>query len=70
MAARRLNSTQEQGPSCVSPAAQLKREWPPWLEFGWIPGNLGDLSKGIIFPDVSEFESDMPSHAVGLFERC
>jgi hypothetical protein len=22
--------------------------------------------KGIIFPDVSEFESHMPSHAVGL----
>jgi hypothetical protein len=24
--------------------------------------------KGIIFPDVSEFESYMPSHAVGLLQ--
>jgi hypothetical protein len=46
MAARRLNSAQEPGPSCVSPATQLKREWALWLKFGWIPGNLRDLSKG------------------------
>src|SRR5262249_31099954 len=45
MAARRLNSAQEPGPSCVSPATQLKREWSLWLEFGWIPGNMCDLSK-------------------------
>jgi len=25
---------------------------------------------GMICADVSEFESHMPSHAVGLFERC
>src|SRR5262249_2096139 len=25
------------GPSCVSPAPQLKREWSPWPEFGWFP---------------------------------
>src|SRR5262245_35619044 len=24
--------------SCVSPALQLKREWSPWPEFGWITG--------------------------------
>jgi hypothetical protein len=46
MAARRLNSAQEPDPSCVSPATQLKREWSLWLEFGRIPGNLRDLSKG------------------------
>ena len=33
-------------PSCVSTALQLKREWSPWPEFGWIPANLCDLSKG------------------------
>src|SRR6516162_6146300 len=26
------------------PALQLKREWSPWPEFGWIPANLCDLS--------------------------
>jgi hypothetical protein len=25
---------------------QLKRESSPWPEFGWIPANLCDLSKG------------------------
>src|SRR5215469_13174314 len=34
------------GPSCVSPAPQLKREWSPWPEFGWFPANLRDFSKG------------------------
>src|SRR5262249_28928655 len=38
--ARRLNSAQKPGLSCVSPATQLKREWSLSLEFGWIPGNL------------------------------
>jgi hypothetical protein len=38
----------------------------PWSKFDWIPGNLCDLSKGIICRDISEFESYMPSHAVGL----
>jgi hypothetical protein len=33
-------------PSCVSSTPQLKREWSPWPEFGWIPGNLCHLSKG------------------------
>jgi len=33
------------GPSCVSPAPQLKREWSPWPEFGWFPANLRDFSK-------------------------
>jgi hypothetical protein len=34
------------GPSCVSPALQLKREWSPWPEFGWFPANLREFSKG------------------------
>jgi hypothetical protein len=34
------------GPSCVSPRSQLKREWSLWPEFGWIPANLCELSKG------------------------
>jgi hypothetical protein len=34
------------GPSCVSPAPQLKRDWSSSPEFGWIPANLCDLSKG------------------------
>src|SRR5262252_6035166 len=34
------------GPSCVSPAPQLKREWSPSPEFGCIPRNLRDFSKG------------------------
>ena len=33
------------GPSCVSSAPQLKREWSRWPEFGWIPANLCDFSK-------------------------
>src|SRR5215475_3511544 len=39
-----MNSAQEPGSSCVSPATQLKREWSLRLEFGWIPGNLCDLN--------------------------
>jgi len=34
------------GASCVSPRPQLKREQSPKPEFGWIPANLRDLSKG------------------------
>src|SRR6266436_3381816 len=34
------------GPSCVSPMPQLKREQSLWPEFGWIPRNPYDLSKG------------------------
>jgi hypothetical protein len=26
--------------------AQLRREWSPWPEFGWIAANLRDFSKG------------------------
>jgi hypothetical protein len=36
-------------PACPRPrgfATQLKREWSLWLELGWIPGNLRELSKG------------------------
>ena len=29
-----------------SSSPQLKREWSLWPEFGWISGNLCDLSKG------------------------
>ena len=45
-AERLLKIPAEPAPSCVSPALQLKREWSPWPEFGWIPANLCDLSKG------------------------
>jgi hypothetical protein len=38
------------GPSYVSPALQLKREWSPWPE-------LGGFFKMIICDGVSEFES-------------
>jgi hypothetical protein len=50
-------------PSCVSPAPQLKREQSLWPEFGWGPKSMRPF-KGIICDDISEFESDMPSHAV------
>jgi hypothetical protein len=33
-------------PVNVHARAQLKREWSPWSEFGWISANLCDLSKG------------------------
>jgi hypothetical protein len=33
-------------PELRIPALQLEREWSPWPEFGWIPANLCDLSKG------------------------
>jgi hypothetical protein len=29
----------------LCPATQLKREWSPWLEFGWSPGNLRDFQR-------------------------
>ena len=51
-------------PTCVSPALQLKREWSPGPEFGWIPRKSVRPFKGIICDDISEFESHMPSHAV------
>jgi hypothetical protein len=44
---------------------QLKREQSLRPEFGWIRGNLQELFKAIICDDISEFESNMPSHAVG-----
>ena len=34
------------GPELRIPAPQLTREWSLWPEFGRIPGNLCDLSKG------------------------
>ena len=46
-----------QPPSCVSPALQLKREWSPGPEFGWIPRKSVRPFKGIICDDISEFES-------------
>src|SRR6266700_7080425 len=30
--------------------SQLTREQSPWPEFGWIPGNLRELSKGYFAP--------------------
>jgi hypothetical protein len=47
----------------------LKRECSLWLEFGWIPRKSARPSKGIICDDISEFESHMPSHAVGSLWR-
>src|SRR5262249_36532030 len=38
--------------SCVS---QLKRELSPWLEFGLIPANLSDPSKGYFAPTFPSF---------------
>jgi hypothetical protein len=46
------------GPSCVSPAPQLKRDWSSSPEFGWIPANLCDLSKGYF---ATTFPSSNPS---------
>src|SRR6516225_1246065 len=43
-----------QPPSCVSPALQLKREWSPGPEFGWIPRKSVRPFKGIICDDISE----------------
>jgi hypothetical protein len=37
---------------------QLKREWSLWPEFGWIPGNLCDLSNGYF---ATTFLSSSPS---------
>jgi len=36
----------EPSPEMRIPALQLKREWSPKPEFGWIPANLRDFSKG------------------------
>ena len=55
----------EPRPSCVSPAPQLKREWSPWPEFWLDPRKSARPFKGIFCHDISEFESYMPSHAVG-----
>src|SRR5262249_5327437 len=46
MANARGRSRQNPAPSCVSPAVQLTRDWSLWPEFGWIPPNLRELSKG------------------------
>jgi hypothetical protein len=43
---RLLKIPAARGPSGISPAAQLKREQALSPEFGWIPANLCDLSKG------------------------
>jgi hypothetical protein len=47
-----------------APAAQTRIVSVPmvWL----VARESAQFFKRIIFPDVSEFESDMPSHAVGL----
>ena len=45
-AERLLKIPAEPSPELRIPALQLKREWSPWPEFGWIPANLCDLSKG------------------------
>jgi hypothetical protein len=45
-AERSLKIPAEPGPELRIPALQLKREWSPKPEFGWIPANLCNLSKG------------------------
>jgi hypothetical protein len=52
------------GPSCISSTPQLKREWSPWAKIRLDRRKSTRLFKGIIGDDVSEFESDMPRHAV------
>jgi hypothetical protein len=54
------------GPSCISSTPQLKREWSPWVKIQLDPRKSTRLFKRIICADISEFESHMPSHAVGL----
>jgi hypothetical protein len=51
------------GPSYVSPALQLKREWSPWPE-------LGGFFKMIICDGVSEFESLVSVSHVWVAELC
>jgi hypothetical protein len=41
-----LKTPAEPSPELLIPALQLKREWSPWPEFGLIPANPCDLSKG------------------------
>jgi len=53
-------------PSCISVKPQLKREWSPGLKIRLLSREFVRAFKGIICDDVSEFESYMPSHAVGL----
>jgi hypothetical protein len=46
-AERLLKIPAEPSPEAAyAPALQLKREWSPKPEFGWIPGNLCDVSMG------------------------
>jgi hypothetical protein len=52
------------GPSCVSATPQLKREGSLVATIVWIWESERPF-KGIFCDDISEFESHMPSHAVG-----
>src|SRR5262249_16202280 len=54
------------GPSCVSPAPQLKREWSPWPEFGWFPANLRDFSKGYFATTFLSSNLTCPARQSGL----
>jgi len=45
-AERLLKTPAEPSPELRIPALQLKREWSPWPQFGLIPANPCDLSKG------------------------
>ena len=55
------------GPSCVSPALRLKREWPPWPEFGWFPANLRDFSKGYFAATFLSSNLTCPATQSGLY---
>jgi hypothetical protein len=62
------------GPSCMSSTPQLKRERSPRARIPPDSRKSERRFKGMICDDISEFESDMPSHAVRshqpIRERC
>src|SRR5258708_34831876 len=62
------------GLSCVSATLQLKREWSLWPEFGRIPGNLCEFSKGYFAPTFLSSSPPTPATQSGVYqpihERC
>jgi hypothetical protein len=49
---------------------QFKREWSLWPEFGWILGNLCDLSKAYFAMTFLSSSPPTPASQSGLCERC
>jgi len=68
-AERLLKIPAEPSPELLIPALQLKREWSPLAGIRLRSWESARVFKGIICADVSEFESYMPSHAVGSLWR-